>query len=90
MKMCIYVVQGDIIKLVVDVIVNVVNLLLMGGGGVDGVIYCVVGLVLLDVCLKVRQQQGDCFMGYVVIMFVGDFFVKVVVYIVGLVWCGGE
>lgn len=29
-------------------------------------------------------------MGYVVIMFVGDFFVKVVVYIVGLVWCGGE
>lgn len=54
MKMCIYVVQGDIIKLVVDVIVNVVNLLLMGGGGVDGVIYCVVGLVLLDACLKVR------------------------------------
>lgn len=54
MKMCIYVVQGDIIKLVVDVIVNAVNLLLMGGGGVDGVIYCAVGLVLLDVCLKVR------------------------------------
>lgn len=54
MKTRIYVVQGDIIKLVVDVIVNAVNSLLMGGGGVDGVIYRVAGSVLLDVCLKVR------------------------------------
>lgn len=48
--MFVFLFVGDIIFVNVDVIINVVNLQLLGGGGVDGVIYWVVGLVLLVVC----------------------------------------
>ena len=64
MKTRIHVVQGDITKLAVDVIVNAANPSLMGGGGVDGAIHRAAGPALLDACLKVRQQQGDCPTGH--------------------------
>ena len=74
MKTRIHVVQGDITKLAVDVIVNAANPSLMGGGGVDGA----------------RQQQGDCPTGHAVITLAGDLPAKAVVHTVGPVWRGGE
>ena len=83
MKTRIHVVQGDITKLAVDVIVNAANPSLMGGGGVDGAIHRAAGPALLDACLKVRQQQGDCPTGHAVITLAGDLPAKAVVHTVG-------
>lgn len=65
---------GDIIKWFkdgrIDVIVNVVNEMMFGGGGVDGVIYRVVGRKLYEVCMKVLEVLRGvwCLVGSVVII----------------------
>lgn len=63
MKTRIHVVQGDITKLAVDVIVNAANPSLMGGGGVDGAIHRAAESGPAGCLFKVRQQQGDCLQG---------------------------
>ena len=82
--------QGDITRLDVDVIVNAANPSLMGGGGVDGAIHRAAGPSLQEACAVVRQQQGTCPPGHAVITHAGDLKAKAVIHTVGPVWQGGD
>lgn len=85
----IQVLQGDITRLEVDVIVNAANPSLMGGGGVDGAIHRAAGPALQEACAVVRQQQGTCPPGHAVITHAGNLKAKAVIHTVGPVWQGG-
>ena len=82
-------IQGDIIKIAVDAIVNAANTSLLGGGGVDGAIHRAGGKEILEECIKIRNRQGGCETGQAVITTAGNLPAKFVIPTVGPVWNGG-
>lgn len=82
--------QGDITKLEVDAIVNAANTSLLGGGGVDGAIHRAGGKVILEECIKIRNQQGGCKVGEAVVTTAGNMPANYVIHTVGPVWNGGK
>jgi O-acetyl-ADP-ribose deacetylase (regulator of RNase III) len=84
------VMQGDITKLDVDVIVNAANSSLLGGGGVDGAIHRAAGPDLLEACIRIRNAEGGCKTGDAKITGAGRLEAKWVVHAVGPVWNGGD
>ncbi|CAL2079693.1 O-acetyl-ADP-ribose deacetylase [Tenacibaculum sp. 190524A05c] len=88
--MKIEVIQGDITKVEVDVIVNAANSSLLGGGGVDGAIHRAGGSKILEDCQKIRNRQGKCKTGEAVITIAGNLPAKKVIHTVGPVYNGGQ
>ena len=87
--MRLHLLQQDITKLDVDIIVNAANSSLLGGGGVDGAIHRAGGPAILEECRQIRARQGKCATGEAVITTGGNLPARQVIHTVGPVWMGG-
>jgi len=90
-KKILQVVQGDITKLNVDVIVNAANERLLGGGGVDGAIHAAAGRELLEACRQLPEVAPGvrCPTGQARITPAFRLPARFVVHTVGPVWRSG-
>lgn len=86
------VVQGNIVTMTVDAIVNAANEGLLGGGGVDGAIHRAAGPELLDACRQIPEARPGvrCPTGQVRITPGFRLPARYVIHAVGPIWRGGD
>ena len=81
-------IQGDITKESIDVIVNAANTTLRGGGGVDGAIHSEGGSVILQECIE--KYPNGCKTGEARVTTAGLMEAKWVIHTPGPIWKGGN
>ncbi len=81
-------VQGDIVRQEIDVIVNAANSELAGGGGVDGAIHRAAGPSVMEET-RARYPLG-CPVGDAVVSSAGSLRAKLLFHAVGPIWRGGQ
>ncbi len=82
-------VQGNIVTVAADAIVNAANSSLLGGGGVDGAIHRAGGPAILEECRAIRDRRGGCPTGQAVITTAGRLPARYVIHAVGPRWRDG-
>jgi len=84
-------IQGDIIDVEADAVVNAANSTLLGGGGVDGAIHGKGGPKILEECKRIRATDWPDGLptGNAVITSGGNLKAKHVIHTVGPIWRGG-
>lgn len=82
-------IEGDITRIAVDVIVNAANSALAGGGGVDGAIHRAGGPSLMQQLAEIRRASGSCPTGSAVVTSAGALPARWVFHAVGPVYHGG-
>lgn len=86
------VLQGDITRQDVDVIVNAANSSLLGGGGVDGAIHRAGGPRILEECRKLREEHYPSGLptGQAVATGAGNLAARHVIHVVGPIWSAAQ
>jgi len=84
-------IQGDIMDVEADAVVNAANSTLLGGGGVDGAIHGKGGPKILEECKRIRATEWPDGLptGNAVITSGGNLKAKHVIHTVGPIWRGG-
>ncbi len=82
--------EGDIIRIAADAIVNAANSHLAGGGGVDGAIHAAGGPEIMRELGEIRNRIGSCPAGNAVATGAGRLPAKFVFHAVGPIFRGGH
>ena len=84
-------IQNDITKLEVDVLVNSANKSLLGGGGLDYIIQKKAGIEMQNECRRIHYNIGGSLPnGQAVVTMAGNLSAKYLIHTVGPRWLGGS
>ena len=83
-------IQGNIVNLPFDALVNSANKSLLGGGGLDYIIHQKAGPLMRDECIRINKEKGGCLTGQAEVTTAGNLQAKFLIHAVGPRWLNGE